>query len=72
MVAEHLQALLGDESCSELLRIAAQKVGPVEIPKSASAVLRMGRLTALRKPNGRVKGVVATEILRRLVAKSRA
>ena len=30
----------------------------------------MGRITALRKPNGRVRGIVTGEITRRLVAKT--
>ena len=30
----------------------------------------MGRITALRKPNGRVRGIVTGEIMRRLVAKT--
>ena len=40
------------------------------MPETAVDVMRMGRITALRKPNGRVTGIVTGEIMRRLVAKT--
>ncbi len=70
MTAEHLQALLDDETCASLLHNAAQQLARAEVPDSVAQVFRMGRLTALKKPNGKVRGIVTGEILRRMVAKT--
>jgi hypothetical protein len=42
------------------------------IPRVARDVLRLGRLTALSKPGGRVRGITTGEVMRRLVAKTLA
>ena len=42
------------------------------MPREIQGALRLGRLTALRKPNGGVRGIVAGDILRRLVARTMA
>ena len=41
-----------------------------ELPPSIVDVIRVGRLTALRKSNGGVRGIVAGEVIRRLVART--
>ena len=55
----------------ELLCELAQEFARAEIPDVIVGPLRMGRMTALRKRTGGVRGIVVGEILRRLVARKR-
>ena len=41
-----------------------------EVPDRIKPVVRLGRLTALRKPDGGVRGIVVGDVLRRLVART--
>ena len=41
-----------------------------EIPSDVLTLLKMGRVTALRKPNGKIRGIVIGDIMRRLVART--
>ena len=43
-----------------------------ENPASILSALRLGRMTALRKPSGGVRGIVVSDVLRRLVARTQA
>jgi hypothetical protein len=72
MTTEHLQCLLEDEAFSSLLAHAASMLAKGSIPRVARDVLRLGRLTALSKPGGRVRGITTGEVMRRLVAKTLA
>ena len=67
--AEPSRIRLDDEDDSRLLHSAAQQLTlPFHRPFSPDlAGQRLGRLVALRKPNGRVCAVVAGDVLRRLV-----
>ena len=44
--------------------------GPREVPDRIEPVVRLGRLTAWRKPDGGVRGIVVGDVLRRLVART--
>ena len=70
--AEHLQVLLDDEASSELLHRAASQLAAANVPEEITAAIRLGRLTALRKRDGGVRGIVVGDILRRLVARTLA
>jgi hypothetical protein len=72
MTAEHVQTLLEDERCSELLHHAAEKLANAAVPDSVADAFRLGRLTALQKSNGRVRGIVTGDTFRRLVARTLA
>ena len=54
---EHLRLLLDDEESMRLLYHAAQRLGRAQIPADILAGLKIGRLVALQKPNGRVRGL---------------
>ncbi|CAK0885381.1 unnamed protein product, partial [Prorocentrum cordatum] len=58
MTGEHLQTLLDDEHCCDLLHHAAALLARAEIPGPVAEALRLGRLTALRKSNGGCEGLV--------------
>ncbi|CAE7730172.1 unnamed protein product [Symbiodinium sp. CCMP2592] len=51
---EHLRILLDDEGDTQLLHRAACRLARADLPPPVLAALRVGRLTALQKPVGRV------------------
>ena len=69
---EHLRPLLDSSRDCHLLFRVAHLLARGEVPPSIVDVIRVGRLTALRKSNGGVRSIVAGEVLRRLVARTTA
>ena len=67
---EHLRVLLEDDGLWELFRGMAQDFARAKVPEDVMQALRLGRMTALRKKEGGVRGIVAGSILRRLVCKT--
>ena len=72
MTAEHLRVLLHHERDSDLLYEMALDIVRADIPEAVLEAIRLGRMTALQKPGGGVRGIVVGDILRRLVAKTLA
>ena len=68
MTSEHLKSILENARDCELLFQVAQFFARARIPHEILEALRVGRLTALQKPNGGVCGIVAGDVFRRLVA----
>ena len=66
---EHLRILLDDEEDARLLYGAASRLANATVPPVVLEGLRVGRLVALRKPNGRVRALVVGDVLRRLVGR---
>ena len=60
MTMEHLRPLLDD----------ARSLHSFFFPHSVVDLVRLGRLTALTKPDGGVRGIVAGDVVRRLVART--
>ena len=58
MTTEHLRPLHDDARA--------------QIPDVAVRMVRLGRLTALSKPDGGVRGIVAGDVIRRLVGRTMA
>ena len=50
----------------------AQDLARAAVPEEILDVIRLGRLTALAKPSGGIRGIVCGDIVRRLVAKTMA
>ena len=71
MTADHIFPLLESEHDSRLLCQAVSALARGEILEEILTGFRLGRLTALRKPDGGVRGIVVGEILRRLSAMNR-
>ena len=69
---EHLRILLDDEEDSRLLHGAALRLAQADVPSVILDGLRVGRLVALRKPNGRVRALVVGDVLRRLLGRALA
>ena len=55
---------------TNLLFLMAEQLARGRVQPSIADALRLGRTTALQKPNGGVRGIVAGDILRRLVART--
>ena len=70
--AEHLKVLLEDEHTWDLFSQLANAYARGEVPEDIAAGLSMGRLTALSKPGGRVRGIVTGATFRRVVARAMA
>ena len=68
----HLKPLLENEQSMEALGFAARMLAQGSVPASVAAALALGRLTALLKPNGRVRGIATGDTFRRLVARTLA
>ena len=67
---EHLRILLDDEVDSQLLHCAAQRLAQADVPAPALAAIRVGRIVALQKPDGRgIRALVIGDVLRRLVGR---
>ena len=62
--------LLRNSGDNELFCELAQEVANAEIPAEIMSAIRLGRMTALRKPSGGVRGIVVGDVLRRLVART--
>ena len=72
MTADHLRPLLDNEQDSHRLFRMGEKLCQALTPPSINATIRMGRLTALQKPRGSVRGIVVGDIVRRLVSRTMA
>ena len=70
MRAEHLKLLLQDVNAIELLAEAATQLAQARVPADIPPALAMARLTALRKPDGGVRGIATGDVFRRLVSKT--
>ena len=70
VTVEHLQPLL--DAPRDLLAFfhASEQLSRAQVPPSIREAVKLGRLTALQKPNGGVRGIVAGDIVRRLVART--
>ena len=65
MTVEHIRLVLDNVRDAHLLFSMAEQLSRAHVPLSV-----MGRMTALQKPSGGVRGIVAEDVLRRLVAKT--
>ena len=69
MASDHLFPILENERDSEMFgQEGALLTG--NIPSEVLEGLRLGRMTALRKPDGGVRGITVGDIIRRLVART--
>ena len=48
----------------------AEKLAQADVPDAIIPVIRMGRMTVLRKGDGGVRGIVVEDVIRRLVART--
>ena len=68
----HDQSISSDADGLELLAYAASALAKARVPPVVSAALALARMTALRKPDGGVRGIAAGDVFRRLVSRALA
>ena len=69
---EHLKILLDSTECCALFGEVAILFARGQIPPEILEGVRVGRMTALQKPDGGVRGIVVGDVMRRLVARTLA
>ena len=72
MTAVHQQPVLDTARYTSLFFQLATVLARAQAPAAAVEGVRMGRITALKKPNGGIREIVVGDILRRLVARTMA
>ena len=72
MAAEHLRPLLDSTRDSALLWELGCSFAQGHVPVEVIPLLRLGRITALQKPSGGIRGIVVGDVFRRLVARTMA
>ena len=70
MTMEHLRPLLNDVMALHSFFLMEEQLAQAQVPLAIVNLIRMGRLTALSKPDGGVRGIVAGDVVRRLVART--
>ena len=70
MTTEHLKILLESATGSSLLGEAATMFARGRIPEEILIAVRVGRMTALQKADGGIRGIVVGDVFRRLVART--
>ena len=70
MTNEHLRPLLDDARGRKLLFAVGEQLARAAVPPEVVEMIRGGRLTALSKPDGGVRGIVVGDIVRRLVSRT--
>ena len=72
MTTEHFRLLCSDMRTLHVFFQVAEKFARGEIPASVVKMVKLGRMTALSKPDGGVRGIVTGDVVRRLVARTMA
>ena len=70
MTSDHLFLVLENEGDSDLFVRVGSLLASGNVPPATVQAIRLGRMTALSKPDGGVQGIVVGDIIRRLVARS--
>ena len=72
MTSEHLFPMLENDGDLQALTEFAGIMARGDVPPQAMEVLRLGRMSALQKPDGGVRGIVVGDTFRRIVARTMA
>ena len=70
MTAEHLRPLLECDRDVAVFHQFAHIMARGEVPDRIEEAIGLGRITALRKPDGGARGIVIGDFLRRLIART--
>ena len=72
MTTEHLRPMLDDMRGMRMFTEVGSRLAKALVPQVAINLIRVGRLTALSKQDGGVRGIVAGDVVRRLVVQTMA
>ena len=70
MTSDHLRPLLSDLPGMKLLFQLGENLSRGHVPRVVVDLVRAGRMTALKKSDGGVRGIVAGDVVRRLFART--
>ena len=70
MTFDHLRPILDSPRDTHVLFLVAEIMARAQIPADIIGAVRVGRMTAFRKRTGGVRGIVAGDALRRLIART--
>ena len=70
MTAQHLRPLLDSSRDSDLLWELGQSFARADVPTEILPLTRLGRITALQKPSGGIRGIVVGDTFRWLVVRT--
>ena len=70
MTSDHLFLVLESDVESDLFVQVSSLLAVGNVPEEIIEAIRLGRMTALSKPDGGVRGIVVGDVLRRLVART--
>ena len=70
MTCDHLRPLLDSPRDLHTLFMVAESFSRGLLPRSVVQIVKLGWMTALYKKDGRVRGIVAGEVIRRLTART--
>ena len=70
MIYEHLRPLLDNSRDMQRLHQLGERFARAEVSQQIVDAVRMGRITALRKSDGCVRGIIAGDLFRRLVSRT--
>ena len=66
IIVEHLRPLLESGFCTALLGEVATQFARGQVPEEVLSAVRLGKMTAVQKPDGGVRGIVVGDVFRRL------
>ena len=69
MTNEHIRILLDNHSDDHLMFLVREQLAQARVPPSIVRLVRQGRMTALRKDVGGVRGIVG-DVVRRLISRT--
>ena len=72
MTTEHLRPMMDSVNDMERLCLLGGIMARGEVPVRVEPAIRLGRMTALQKPDGGIRGIVVGDVLRRLIARTMA
>ena len=72
MTSDHLFPLLESERDSAMFAEFALSLAEADVPPQIFRILGLGRLTALKKPDGGVQGIVVGDVLKRFEGRTMA
>ena len=70
MTMEHFRVLLDSSRNIQSLFVVSELLAKGAVPNSIRDIVRIGRRTALQKPSGGVRGIVAGDVPRRVVSRT--
>ena len=70
MTADHLRPLLDSVADTTRFWRLAQDLARATVPEDVVDAVKLGKMTALQKPKGGVRGIVSGDIIHRLVART--